>query len=388
MNWLRLERRKLVDINTSAGECKQERVMKNAILKFLRDEQGATAVEYGMIAGLIAAAITVIVGKLGTQLNTVFTNIFLAVLAIALDIRSRRVPNWLVVAGVMLSIALIKFGGVQDLAYDWQDFWLGGAIAFACFLPLYALGWMGAGDVKFFTVVGLLAGWHGLVAVWLVSSMISGLHALGIMMLRQLDASSPSAWIVMRVCPAVARWDTAQAGRRGIPKESAMPTLQREREGARMHPEVRTHAVRRPRRHGGRGAASVEFAIVVPVLLVLMLGIVYYGVILAMQQALTLAAEEGARAALRYQPSNTQRVAAAYAAVTSVLPTFLTGRVQTNQSSTPLVNCQNVAGMQCLSVVLTLPVTSGNNPLLPSIPLLPAPATLTGSAVVQLVPGS
>ena len=39
--------------------------MKNAILKFIRDEQGATAVEYGMIAGLFAAAITVIVGKLG-----------------------------------------------------------------------------------------------------------------------------------------------------------------------------------------------------------------------------------------------------------------------------------------------------------------------------------
>ncbi|CAJ0822140.1 MULTISPECIES: Flp family type IVb pilin [Ralstonia] len=53
--------------------------MKNAVLKFLRDEQGATAVEYGMIAGLIAAAITVIVGKLGSQLNTVFTSICKAV---------------------------------------------------------------------------------------------------------------------------------------------------------------------------------------------------------------------------------------------------------------------------------------------------------------------
>ncbi|MGT2434006.1 A24 family peptidase [Cupriavidus basilensis] len=107
-------------------------------------------------------------------------------------------PNWLVVAGVMLSVALIEFGGVQHtLPDDWQDFWLGGAIAFACFLPLYAVGWMGAGDVKFFTVVGLLAGWHGLVAVWLVSSMISGLHALAIIMvLRQFDASSPPAWIV------------------------------------------------------------------------------------------------------------------------------------------------------------------------------------------------
>ncbi|CAJ0886429.1 Flp family type IVb pilin [Ralstonia flatus] len=49
--------------------------MKNAVLKFLRDEQGATAVEYGMIAGLIAAAITVAVSKLGNELTTVFNSI-------------------------------------------------------------------------------------------------------------------------------------------------------------------------------------------------------------------------------------------------------------------------------------------------------------------------
>lgn len=148
--------------------------------------------------------------------------VVLAVLAIALDFRSRRVPNWLVAAGVVLSIALIKLGGVQALAYDWQDFWLGGAIAFACFLPLYALGWMGAGDVKFFTVTGLLAGWHGLIAVWLVSSLIAGLHGLAIMALRQLDASSPPAWVVMRMWPALARMDTAEAGSRGIPYAAYM----------------------------------------------------------------------------------------------------------------------------------------------------------------------
>lgn len=157
-----------------------------------------------------------------------------------------------------------------------------------------------------------------------------------------------------------------------------MPTLQRE--------WVCMHRGRTAVRHGSRGAASVEFAVVV--LLLLMLGIVYYGVIFAMQQMLTLAAEEGARAALRYQSTNTQRVAAAYSAVSSVLPSFISGRVQTNQSSTPLVTCQNVAGMQCLSVVLTMPLTTGNNPLLPAIPLLPVPTTLTGSAVVQLVSGS
>ena len=74
-----------------------------------------------------------------------------------------------------------------------------------------------------------------------------------------------------------------------------MPTLQWERESARLHSGVRMFAARRRR---SRGATAVEFAVVLPVLLVLMLGIVYYGVILAMQQVLTLAAEEGARAAL------------------------------------------------------------------------------------------
>lgn len=148
--------------------------------------------------------------------------VVLAVLAITWDIRSRRVPNWLVAAGIVLSVVLIKFGGVEALAYDWQDFWLGGLIAFACFLPLYVMGWMGAGDVKFFTVTGLLAGWHGLIAVWLVSSLIAGLHGLAIVMLRHFDVSSPSAWLVMRLCPALERWDVARAGRRGIPYAAYM----------------------------------------------------------------------------------------------------------------------------------------------------------------------
>ncbi|NMV40008.1 TadE/TadG family type IV pilus assembly protein [Ralstonia insidiosa] len=164
-----------------------------------------------------------------------------------------------------------------------------------------------------------------------------------------------------------------------------MPTLQRERESAQLHSGVRMFAARR---RGSRGATAVEFAMVLPVLLVLMLSIVYYGVILAMQQVLTLAAEEGARAALRYQSSNTLRVAAAYTAVNAALPSFISSQVTTNQSGSPLVTCPTIASMQCLSVVLTLPVTTGTTPLLPSIPLLPVPSTLTGSAVVQLVPGS
>ena len=49
--------------------------MKNAVLKFLRDEQGATAIEYGLIAGLIAAVIVTVVGSLGVRIQAAFQTV-------------------------------------------------------------------------------------------------------------------------------------------------------------------------------------------------------------------------------------------------------------------------------------------------------------------------
>jgi pilus assembly protein Flp/PilA len=49
--------------------------MKRSILKFLSDESGATAIEYGLIAAGISLAIIAVVNGLGTNLNTKFTDI-------------------------------------------------------------------------------------------------------------------------------------------------------------------------------------------------------------------------------------------------------------------------------------------------------------------------
>lgn len=49
--------------------------MKQQLLQLWRDEDGATAIEYALIAGLIAAAIMVTVGLLGGRINTLFTSI-------------------------------------------------------------------------------------------------------------------------------------------------------------------------------------------------------------------------------------------------------------------------------------------------------------------------
>jgi pilus assembly protein Flp/PilA len=49
--------------------------MRRLLLKFLRDESGATAIEYCLIASGIALAIVVTVQGIGPQLNTKFTAI-------------------------------------------------------------------------------------------------------------------------------------------------------------------------------------------------------------------------------------------------------------------------------------------------------------------------
>jgi pilus assembly protein Flp/PilA len=46
--------------------------MRN-ITKFLKDESGATAIEYGLIAGLIAVVIIGAVSTVGTKISAKFT---------------------------------------------------------------------------------------------------------------------------------------------------------------------------------------------------------------------------------------------------------------------------------------------------------------------------
>jgi pilus assembly protein Flp/PilA len=45
------------------------------MLKFLRDESGATSIEYGLIAAGIAVVIITVVKGVGTKLNTTFTSV-------------------------------------------------------------------------------------------------------------------------------------------------------------------------------------------------------------------------------------------------------------------------------------------------------------------------
>ncbi len=49
--------------------------MKARLSTFLKDESGATAIEYGLIAAGIAVAIITVVNSLGTSLSSTFNSV-------------------------------------------------------------------------------------------------------------------------------------------------------------------------------------------------------------------------------------------------------------------------------------------------------------------------
>ena len=49
--------------------------MTKFVSRFIKDESGATAIEYGLIAALIAVVIVGAVTTIGTKLNTSFGNV-------------------------------------------------------------------------------------------------------------------------------------------------------------------------------------------------------------------------------------------------------------------------------------------------------------------------
>lgn len=49
--------------------------MKNVIIRFLRDEEGASAIEYALIAAMVAIALVAFVDPINQAITTTFTSI-------------------------------------------------------------------------------------------------------------------------------------------------------------------------------------------------------------------------------------------------------------------------------------------------------------------------
>jgi len=106
------------------------------------------------------------------------------------DLRHRRVPNALVLAGLMAACACalttrLPFGITPAQAG------LGALVGLAALLPFFALRVMGAADVKAFAVLGAWCGPHALLDLWVVASILAGLHALALLLAARMRLAAP-----------------------------------------------------------------------------------------------------------------------------------------------------------------------------------------------------
>jgi prepilin peptidase CpaA len=92
-----------------------------------------------------------------------------------LDLRTRRIPNWLTVSGFFVGLAVNTIlGGWYGARMSLE----GAGLALAILLPLVLLRGFGAGDWKLMGAVGALLGRQPMLLVFLVSVVISGIMGL------------------------------------------------------------------------------------------------------------------------------------------------------------------------------------------------------------------
>lgn len=96
-------------------------------------------------------------------------------LAVFFDLRERRIPNLLIAAGLAGAMLLAALnGGSAALGSAMGAM----AVAMMAFIPFFALGLIGAGDVKLAGVVGSLVGFDALFPVLLYILIAGGIFGL------------------------------------------------------------------------------------------------------------------------------------------------------------------------------------------------------------------
>ena len=93
------------------------------------------------------------------------------------DCRTRRISNSLVVVGLAAAFVCALFQRSPFNISAGQAA-LGAVVGLVALLPFFALGAMGAADVKVFAALGAWCGMHTLLGLWVAASLAAGVHAL------------------------------------------------------------------------------------------------------------------------------------------------------------------------------------------------------------------
>lgn len=134
-----------------------------------------------------------------------------------------------------------------------------------------------------------------------------------------------------------------------------------------------------------RGAAAVEFALIAPLVILLLFGIISYGYMLSFRQAISQGAAEGARAAAVAPAvfTEAQLQTTALDAVQQALDSYGATCGSAALTCTVVVgNCPSNATKQCASV--TIDYLYDAHPLVPQFPGIPLPEHLKYTAVAEV----
>ena len=101
--------------------------------------------------------------------------VVMLILAVITDLSTRKIPNSLVLFGLVVSLLLQCFVAQGAGGLNWLA---GVAVAFACFIPLYLLRGMAAGDVKLMMAVGGFLGYPLIVTAVAYSYLAGGAMAI------------------------------------------------------------------------------------------------------------------------------------------------------------------------------------------------------------------
>ena len=131
-----------------------------------------------------------------------------------------------------------------------------------------------------------------------------------------------------------------------------------------------------------KGAAAVEFAIILPILIVLLFGIVEFGLIFYNKAVITNASREGARYGIVFRASGEEM---ACSDITGIINAYTTDKLVTFGSATAVsiaydpINCDPGSGNE-----LTVSVSYNYDySLLPGfVPGLTSPLSLTGQTIM------
>jgi prepilin peptidase CpaA len=146
----------------------------------------------------------------------------LVIVAALWDLQTRRIPNWLVAAGLIVAIPVQWF---THGVVDGMTMWLGGMLAGGVFfLPGYAMRLMGAGDVKLMAAVGAFCGAYGALEIGLATCVIGAIGALAIWIRRrQMRAGLNGAAALLISCTTPGRGALRRSG--SVAEGSATGTM-------------------------------------------------------------------------------------------------------------------------------------------------------------------